>query len=147
MDKKDQPIAELSRLIIDGARQLQRAGDKIFTEKCGITVSEKDVLFQLKRAKGELRMSDLSRSLIFTDGGATKLIKRLVEAGLVERSRSKEDLRVVLVRITPEGSKKLAEVFPVLKDLVKGFFSNLDSEDVKTAVAALRKLDLQNDNG
>lgn len=133
--------AELGRLLIDESRRLAKAGEILFAERCGISVSEKDLLFHLKMSGGQMRMSDVSRGLTFTDGGATKLIGRMVNAGYVTRGKSAEDRRVVLVTITEAGEAKLEEVLPVLMELVSTFFDRLSDADIRTAVTILRKLD------
>ncbi|GAA1255482.1 MarR family winged helix-turn-helix transcriptional regulator [Kitasatospora nipponensis] len=52
-------------------------------------------------------MRRLSGGLVLTSGGATRLIDRMVEAGLVTRTPSESDRRVQLVRMTGLGESTL----------------------------------------
>ncbi|MFD0631555.1 MarR family winged helix-turn-helix transcriptional regulator [Catenulispora yoronensis] len=49
------------------------------------------------------KMSQLSAILGFSTAGTTKVADRLAEAGLIERSPSAADRRVILVTLTPYG--------------------------------------------
>ncbi len=57
--------------------------------------------------RDEWRMSDLSQRLRVSAGSLTTMINRLIEAGLVERTRSELDRRVVTVRLTKKGNELL----------------------------------------
>jgi DNA-binding MarR family transcriptional regulator len=57
--------------------------------------------------KDEWRMSDLSHRLRVSAGSLTTMINRLIEAGLVERTRSQLDRRVVTVKLTEKGRQLL----------------------------------------
>lgn len=48
-------------------------------------------------------MEGIGADMVARDPDVTRLVDRLEKAGLVERERSVEDRRVVLVRITREG--------------------------------------------
>ena len=57
--------------------------------------------------KGPLRMGELAESLTLSRGGATRLIARMEEDGLVEREIPKEDRRATYARITDKGAEAL----------------------------------------
>lgn len=48
-------------------------------------------------------ITQLSNSLKVTQGVVSRMVDRLEEKGLVERSRDREDRRVVTVRLSPRG--------------------------------------------
>jgi DNA-binding MarR family transcriptional regulator len=54
-------------------------------------------------------MGELSRRLVLTSGGATRLVDRMVGAGLVARERSRDDRRVQVVTLTPDGATRLVD--------------------------------------
>lgn len=58
-------------------------------------------------SKPEWRMSDLSQRLRVSAGSLTTMINRLIEAGLVQRTRSDLDRRVVTVKLTAKGRELL----------------------------------------
>ncbi|OWR31208.1 MarR family transcriptional regulator [Saccharibacillus sp. O23] len=51
----------------------------------------------------ESSIKELSRVLSLDSGTLTPMLKRMESSGLLERSRSKEDERIVTVRITDKG--------------------------------------------
>src|SRR5919201_242347 len=55
-------------------------------------------------------VSELVRLLQLTQSAVTELVQRAEEAGLVTRSPSPIDGRVVNLRLTPEGERRLAIV-------------------------------------
>jgi DNA-binding MarR family transcriptional regulator len=70
----------------------------------GLTLRWYDVLLHLAAAPGTtLLMHELSDAVVITKGGLTKLIDRMVDAGLVERASVPENRRVTLVKLTPHG--------------------------------------------
>lgn len=60
-------------------------------------------------------VGDLGKTLSLESNTLTPLLKRMEAAGLLERARSKEDERIVTVKLTPKGaaleseSRRLAE--------------------------------------
>lgn len=57
--------------------------------------------------RDEWRMSDLSHRLRVSAGSLTTMINRLIEAGMVQRTRSDLDRRVVTVKLTDKGRELL----------------------------------------
>ncbi|MBS1676732.1 MAG: MarR family transcriptional regulator [Actinobacteria bacterium] len=61
-----------------------------------------------------MRMGDLAEALVITRGGLTKLVDRLVKAGLVERTFCDTDRRVSYATLLPAGAELLEEMVPVV---------------------------------
>ena len=61
-----------------------------------------------------LKMGDLAERLVITRGGLTKLVDRLVTAGLLERAFCETDRRVSYATLTPAGAGLLEEMRPVV---------------------------------
>ena len=59
-----------------------------------------------------MRMGDLAEILVITRGGLTKLMDRLVKAGLMERTFCDTDRRVSYATLLPAGAGLLAEMRP-----------------------------------
>jgi DNA-binding MarR family transcriptional regulator len=71
-------------------------------------------------------MGDLAEALVITRGGLTKLVDRLVKAGLLERTFCETDRRVSYATLTPAGRDLLAEMRPaVIAELEVAFSANL----------------------
>jgi DNA-binding MarR family transcriptional regulator len=73
-----------------------------------------------------MRMGELAEALVITRGGLTKLVDRLVKAGLLERTFCKTDRRVSYATLLPAGRELLAEMRPlVVAELASAFSANL----------------------
>jgi len=82
----------------------------------GLTPPQFMVLFALAKAGAPRSMNDLT-DITFQDAPTmTGIIDRLEKAGLVERTRSTTDRRVVLVQATPAGVALLKQVSEKLLD-------------------------------
>src|SRR3954447_10879734 len=74
-----------------------------------------EVLATLDRAPEQrLKMGDLAEALVITRGGLTKLVDRLIKAGLLERTFCETDRRVSYATLMPAGSEMLEEMRPVV---------------------------------
>jgi DNA-binding MarR family transcriptional regulator len=75
------------------------------------TLPRFDLLAQLDREPNGLRLSELSKRMMVTNGNLTGLVDRLIEEGYVRRVDDPSDGRASVVRLTKSGSdtfKKLA---------------------------------------
>jgi DNA-binding MarR family transcriptional regulator len=70
-----------------------------------------------------MRMGDLAEALVITRGGLTKLVDRLVKAGLLERTFCETDRRVSYATLLPAGSAMLEEMRPVIVGELEVAFS------------------------
>ncbi|MEM1212902.1 MAG: MarR family transcriptional regulator [Planctomycetota bacterium] len=59
------------------------------------------------RGKAGIPSQSIAKDLVTRDPDITRLVARLVKAGLVERAASSEDRRVVRIVIRPEGTRLL----------------------------------------
>ena len=80
----------------------------------GLTPRRHMLLLMIKGAPDgseQATVSDLVERLKLGQSTVTELATRAEEAGLVERTRSEADARVVHLRLTAEGERRLARVF------------------------------------
>jgi DNA-binding MarR family transcriptional regulator len=70
-----------------------------------------------------MRMGELAEALVMTRGGLTKLVDRLVKAGLLERTFCESDRRVSYATLLPAGAELLAEMRPVIAAELEASFS------------------------
>lgn len=61
-----------------------------------------------------LKMGELAEQLVITRGGLTKLVDRLVKAGLLERTFCETDRRVSYATLTKAGAELLDEMRPIV---------------------------------
>jgi len=70
-----------------------------------------------------LKMGELAEALVMTRGGLTKLVDRLVKAGVLERTFCETDRRVSYATLLPAGEEMLAEMRPVIVGELEVAFS------------------------
>jgi DNA-binding MarR family transcriptional regulator len=89
---------------------------------------------------GEQSAAQLAVASEVTPATVTPMLDHLVTVGLVERTRSEEDRRVVLNRLTPEGrrlhERKDAEITAKWAAALDG----LSEQELETGVAVLRRV-------
>lgn len=72
----------------------------------GLTMTQFNTLRILIGAKKPIPCQEVGERLIQRVPDVTRLLDRMEKEGLVERARSAEDRRVVLVSVTPEGKRR-----------------------------------------
>src|SRR6202795_1244545 len=109
----------------------------------GLALADFDVLAQLARAGGELRMTDLAARALISRSGMTRRVARLVEEGLVRRANADADARGVVVALTDAGVARLTETAPVhARGLFDVFVSRLEDQELAVLESALEKVTL-----
>jgi DNA-binding MarR family transcriptional regulator len=101
-----------------------------------------EVLATLDRAPEQrLKMGDLAEALVITRGGLTKLVDRLIKAGLLERTFCETDRRVSYATLLPAGVELLAEMRPVVRaELATAFTANLTVEEADGLRATMERI-------
>jgi DNA-binding MarR family transcriptional regulator len=90
---------------------------------------------------GPRRITELAETEALAQPTVTQLVDKLQGRGLVERARSAEDGRVVLVSISPDGRSTLEAVRGRTRALMREALLNLDDEELASLVAATRTLE------
>jgi len=119
-----------------------RAIETSLRDTHGFALVEFETLLRLARSDEQrLSMSELSGQMVLTSGGATRLVDRLVTAGLVERVACREDRRVQWVKISGAGLLKLEAALEThLEDLQALYFSGMSQKDRSTVDSVLDRL-------
>jgi DNA-binding MarR family transcriptional regulator len=101
-----------------------------------------EVLSALADAPEErLKMGDLAEALVITRGGLTKLVDRLIKAGLLERTFCETDRRVSYATLLPAGREMLEEMRPVVvTELRASFSSRLTVEEADAMRRSLERV-------
>lgn len=107
-----------------------------------ITPEELELLLRLSRAPGNrLRMIEVSRSLLLSKSGVTRLVDRLEQRGLVERAACVEDRRVVHTTLTESGRRAFSEADPLLTEAVAAHFGcHLGAREIAAIQRGLDKV-------
>lgn len=69
------------------------------------SINEYDVLYALKKAGCALRQSELTKQVLLSQPALSRLVERLEQRGLVQRSADSRDKRGVLVSLTEAGAE------------------------------------------
>jgi DNA-binding MarR family transcriptional regulator len=101
--ERDPPIRAWSHLL--GAHALAvRAIEQRLTAAGQPPLSWYDVLLELARAGGRLRVGELGERLVVEPHNITRLLDRLEAKGLVKRQRAPKDRRGVFAVLTEKGA-------------------------------------------
>jgi len=95
-----------------------------------MSVGHLQVLIRL-RVGGSLPVSRLAETLGISAAGATGMVGRMEERGLVERVRDVDDRRVVLVRLTAKGDSVLEEIGNRGRASLRRVLARLDGSELR----------------
>jgi len=99
----------------------------------GLSSPLHNILRILKGSEPEgLPSLEIAKRMVTRVPDITRLVDRLEKLGLVKRERSESDRRVVRVRITSKGSKKIERIRPNLLEIHKSQFSHFSRKEMET---------------
>ncbi|MDH4463747.1 MAG: MarR family transcriptional regulator [Acidovorax sp.] len=104
------------------------------------TLPRFDLMAQLERAPGGMKMKDLSRRMMVTSGNVTGITDQLVAEGLVERMDVEGDRRAYLVRLTPAGREQFNAMARQHEQWIVEAFAALGERDITTLYRLLGKV-------
>lgn len=93
------------------------------------TLPRFDMMAQLQRVPEGMKMSDLSRFMMVTNGNITGITDQLEKEGLVERTKVATDRRSSLIRLTPNGKKVFARMAETHEGWIQELFSDMPEAD------------------
>jgi len=128
----------VSRILPDIIRQFLKRHTKNLALG-NISLAQLIMLDILKDA-GEMRMGDLAECLSVSMAAATGLVDKLVKAGLVIRSSSPKDRRIVNVNITPKGRNIINRTNEARRRTIMEAFGNLSAADRDKYLEILTKI-------
>lgn len=95
----------------------------LFTD-ASLTFSQWTVLMAL-REWGQSTAAEIARDICHDAGAITRIVDGLGERGLVTRTRSETDRRVVALKLTPQGLSLVEKLLPAVvehwNELLRGF--------------------------
>ena len=128
-------VTTFGRLLEVHAALTRRTGRSLERE-CGIPQPWFEVLLRISRAdQGQVSMGALAQQVALTSGGITRLLDRMIDAGLVQRVPCPTDRRVLFAALTDQGQAKLDQALVThtadLRDAFDGFTErDLDALDL-----------------
>ena len=106
------------------------------------TLPRFDLMAQLERHAGGLKMNELSQRLMVTGGNVTGITDQLEAEGLVVRESDPADLRAFTVKLTPAGRRVFARMAAAHEQWVVGLFAGLATAEKEQVYRLLAKLKL-----
>ena len=109
-------------------------------ENIFLNCSKNEILiFWLLYLKKEVNMTEIADYIHVPLNTATGMIGRLEKNGLVERTRSAEDKRVVLIRFSDKGSRQFQKLMGELLRYGGKIFSEMTEEEVQLFFKMIEK--------
>ncbi|MFL6724892.1 MAG: MarR family winged helix-turn-helix transcriptional regulator [Sphingomicrobium sp.] len=120
------------------AHALRKAFDRLAVG-LGVTRAQWKVLFKLTRTPG-LRQVELADMLDLEPITLCRIVDRLEEAGLVERTRDREDRRAWRLHVTATAQPLIDKLQAVGAELVEQAFAGIDRADVELTREVLARI-------
>lgn len=90
---------------------------------------------------GKMKVSDLSEQLLLSNSTVSGIIDRLEKQGLVERSRSDEDRRVVYVSLSRKTEEEVMQHFKCAERKLESMMGNASDEELDEILHGLSVLE------
>lgn len=129
---------DLWRSMLNNWKRIQRDAERNLM-RLDLTPAELRIL-RVLREKGSSPMNKFSAETMLSQPSITGIVDKLEERGLVERLRSSEDRREVLIAITEKGDRTYAKGMELHRQFVEEAFSVLEGGEVEALMSVLKKL-------
>ncbi len=131
----------LNRLFVELFRDINNIEERQIKtgEFSNLTLNDMHVINAIGTEKAK-NMSSVAKVLSVTMGTLTIAVNGLVKKGYVERVRSEEDRRVVLVSLSAKGRKAYARHEKFHKELIDAVASRLSAEEQEILSRSLSDL-------
>lgn len=106
------------------------------------TLPRFDLMAQLQRAPGGMKMSELSRHMMVTNGNITGITDQLEKEGMVERVKVATDRRSSLIRLTAKGKRSFKKMAKSHEEWIRSMFGGLSETSRNALFNALGELKL-----
>ena len=138
----DQEKLAAWRAFLEAHSTVIKALEREMQEGQGLPLTWSDVLVHLSEAPGRrLAHKALAESVVLSRSGITRLVDRMVAAGLVRREPSPDDRRVSHVVMTEEGQSALRWAAPGhIRGVVAHFSRHLGIDDVSVLQSFLSRV-------
>jgi DNA-binding MarR family transcriptional regulator len=117
------------RALVLGTTLLFDRLDDDLRRSANLSLTEYEILVRLSERDGHLRMAQLADALAHSRSRVTHTIRRMEDAGLVERTTSPDDGRGVIASLTDKGMELLESVAPIHVNGVRDHLVDLASDE------------------
>jgi DNA-binding MarR family transcriptional regulator len=128
---------EAALSIMRTAAEIEHGGESVL-KPCGITATQYNVLRILRGAEPTgLCRAEISDRLVRRVPDVTRLLDRLEDMHLIERSRGGDDRRYVTTRITRQGLNLLGDLQPIVEELHQAQLGHMSDAQLKSLIELL----------
>jgi len=113
---------------------------RLLQERYETTLPRFDLMAQLERVPGGLKMGELSRRMMVTGGNVTGITDMLEQEGLVERVDDPDDRRAWLVKLTPAGRRAFVGMAREHERWIVEAFGSLSAREMSVMAGFLGRL-------
>ncbi|MEN1968083.1 MarR family transcriptional regulator [Lentibacillus sp. N15] len=106
-------------------------------KRYGVSTTEFTILEALYH-KGKLTVQQICDAVLINSGSMTYVIDKLQKRGLLERSASEHDRRVVHVHITDEGKQLMDDIFPKHQAVIEEIFTDIEPDEKQKLIDLLK---------
>lgn len=114
--------------------------DRASIAAAGFGVPTDFAVLELLWHKGRQTVGALGKAVLLTSGSITTAVDRLEREGLVSRTRSASDGRVVEVELTEAGRSRIEQAFPGHTTRLNAVFDGLSRQERRDLVAMMRRV-------
>ena len=131
-------VEELEFLLRKVSAIIKRRGRDILTN-FKITPPQFNALLVLRK-NGNMTIGELGEAMYLACSTATDLIDRMERNGLVERSRDKNDRRVIRIHVLDKGEEILGQVMIARKKYLQEVLEHVDNDQCQKMIKSMRLL-------
>src|SRR3954468_1299077 len=132
------PLFEFALIVKAAQRELERRINAAMAP-LGITAAQADALVVIGQAQ-PLALKELGELLIAEAGHPSRLVDRLVDAGLVERRAADDDRRRIVLSLTAHGRGVEKRVAATREQMLQLGWALIGERDLEPALELMREL-------
>jgi DNA-binding MarR family transcriptional regulator len=110
-----------------------------FARNAGLSLAQMNVLMHLYY-QGPSEVTNFCEMMQITPAGASQMIERMVQQGMVQRAETPGDRRVRLVHLTDQGRQVVLESIAARQAWIDRLAQSLSPEDQERIALALQRL-------
>ncbi len=129
--------AELNRAMRDASARGVIYSQAV-AERLGIGSADLECL-DIIALRGPMPAGAIAEAVGLTSGAITEVVDRLERAGLARRERSRDDRRVVIVRLLPAVERRVAPLFEPMEKAAAAALADYSDEDFRLLLDFFRR--------
>ena len=146
--QRSSPMSKRPHLVLDNYLPylINRVGSAVAETYTAQALDKRNLSLAMWRvlaalsSNGEQRQIDLVAMTSIDASTMSRLVTRLVRAGLVTRSRSKTSNREVVIALSPKGRAVVEGLIPIAKDMEKVASAGISAKELEIVKKALRAM-------